>query len=146
VGSIAGAIPPVVGYTAASRHLDTGAWLLFFLVAAWQLPHFFAIAIYRLNDYAAASIPVLPRVKGIAITKRHMLLYVGLFSVIGSLFPLLGYTGYAFFFIFAPLCLGWAYLCITGFTCADDTRWAKKMFFFSLAVILGTCSAIALHL
>ena len=69
VGSIAGAVPPLVGYCAASNRFDAAAILLFFILAIWQMPHFFAIAIYRFNDYAAASIPVFPVKKEIQKTK-----------------------------------------------------------------------------
>src|SRR3990167_1364451 len=60
VGSLAGAIPPVVGYIAASFHLDLGAVLLFLILVFWQMPHFYSIAIYRMREYAAAGVPVLP--------------------------------------------------------------------------------------
>src|SRR5208282_3822889 len=76
VGSIAGAIPPVVGYVAVSNRLDVGAWILFSILVLWQMPHFFAIAMYRLEDYKAASVAVLPAVKGIYATKVQMLLYI----------------------------------------------------------------------
>lgn len=146
IGSIAGAIPPVVGYTAVSHSLDAAALLLFLIVAIWQLPHFFAIAIYRLEDYTAASIPVLPRVKGILATKVHMLLYIVLFTVVASLLPLSGRVGYGFLFAVIPLGVAWGFLCIQGFTCNDNAKWAKKMFFFSLAVIIGVSIAIPFSL
>ncbi|MFN7097387.1 MAG: heme o synthase, partial [Gammaproteobacteria bacterium] len=57
VGSVAGAVPPVVGYCAVTNQFDIGAVLLFLILFFWQIPHFYAIAIYRLNDYKAASIP-----------------------------------------------------------------------------------------
>lgn len=58
VGALAGAMPPVVGYTAAYPALDTTALLLFAFLFTWQVPHFIAIAIYRYDDYAAGSIPL----------------------------------------------------------------------------------------
>ena len=64
VGSLAGATPPVAGYCAASGQFDMGALILFSIFALWQMPHFYAIAIYRLDDYAAAGIPVFPLQRG----------------------------------------------------------------------------------
>lgn len=60
VGSIAGAIPPAAGYTAVTNRLDGGAVLLFIILVFWQMPHFYAIAMYRYDDYKAAGLPVLP--------------------------------------------------------------------------------------
>lgn len=61
VGAISGAMPPVVGYVAASGRLDAWAAMLFVVLYVWQLPHFIAIAIYRFDEYAAASVPLLVR-------------------------------------------------------------------------------------
>ncbi|PLS81503.1 protoheme IX farnesyltransferase, partial [Candidatus Saccharibacteria bacterium] len=79
IGSISGAVPPVVGYVSISGRLDVTALLLFLIVALWQMPHFFAIAIFRAKDYAAAAIPVLPLVKGVEAARRQILAYVLLF-------------------------------------------------------------------
>ncbi len=82
IGSIAGAVPPVVGYVAVTNSLDLGAYLLFVIVVIWQMPHFYAIAIFRMKDYRAAAIPVLPIVKGMKTTKVHMLLYILVFLLL----------------------------------------------------------------
>lgn len=135
IGSIAGAIPPVVGYTAVSDSLDLAALLLFAIVALWQMPHFFAIAMYRLEDYTRASIPVLPVIKGVLTTKIHMVFYVIAFLMAALTLPFFGYTGYAYLIVTALLGITWLWLSIKGFTCANNTLWARKMFIFSLIVI-----------
>lgn len=142
IGSIAGAVPPVVGYCAVSNNFDTAAGLLFMIVVLWQMPHFFSIAIYRIDDYAAASIPVLPIEKGMYTTKVHMLLYIIIFMITTLLLTMAGYTGYLYAFIALLVSLSWMGLCIHGFTVTNDKRWARKMFVCSLVVIMGLCIAI----
>lgn len=142
IGSIAGAVPPVVGYCAVSDHFDTAALLLFVIVVLWQMPHFFSIAIYRIDDYAAASIPVLPIEKGMYTTKVHMLLYIIVFMMTTLLLTLSGYTGYLYALVAILLSLSWMALCLRGFTVNNDKRWARKMFVCSLVVIMGLCITI----
>ncbi len=145
VGSVAGAVPPIVGYTAVSHELDTGAFILFAILALWQMPHFFAIALFRQNDYAAAAIPVLPLVKGIHTTKVHMLLYVVAFLFVSPLLTVFGYTGYGYLILALLLGLGWLWLSIRGFDPATkDVRWARRMFTYSLVVITSLSIAMML--
>lgn len=136
IGSLSGGIPPVVGYCALQNTLDGGALLLFTIVALWQMPHFFAIAIYRLQDYVSASIPVYPAKKGIVSTKIQMLIYVSAFLLSTLMLTFFHYTGYTYLAVIAPLDLFWLYLCIQGFKTTDTILWARKMFFFSLIIIL----------
>ncbi|MBS0627369.1 MAG: protoheme IX farnesyltransferase [Verrucomicrobia bacterium] len=136
IGSLSGGIPPVVGYCALQNTLDGGALLLFTIVALWQMPHFFAIAIYRLQDYVSASIPVYPAKKGILSTKIQMLIYVSAFLLSTLMLTFFHYTGYTYLAVIAPLDLFWLYLCIQGFKTTDTILWARKMFFFSLIIIL----------
>ena len=135
VGSLAGAVPPVVGYAAVSDRLDTAAFLLFAMMVLWQMPHFFAIATFRFNDYAAASIPVLPVKKGMPTAKVHMLLYTIAFALVSLLFTPFGYTGYAYLFVAIVCGLFWIGLCIKGFKAENDKVWARKMFVVSLVII-----------
>jgi len=144
IGSISGAVPPVVGYCAVSNRFDTGAILLFLILVFWQMPHFYAIAIYRLHDYAAASIPVLPVVKGIFITKIHILVYILFFIVVTLLLTVTGYTGYLYLISAIILDLTWFGFAIKGFWINNDKAWARKMFVLSLIVITLLSILIAL--
>jgi heme o synthase len=135
IGSVAGAIPPVIGYCSVSGRLDLCAGILFLIVALWQMPHFYAIALYRLEDYAIASIPILPIIKGIRSTKVHMLLYILGFMMACLLLPLFGYTGMIYLSVAVILNILWIGLSVYGFKCTDDQAWARKMFLLSLQVI-----------
>lgn len=144
VGSLAGAVPPVVGYCAVSHQFDTGAFLLFMLLVLWQMPHFFAIAVYRLDDYTAASIPVLPIQKGMYTTKVHMVLYIIAFTGTALLLTVTGYTGAIYFIVAALLGLAWLGFCLNGFKIKNDTLWARQMFRISLVVIMALCLTMTL--
>ncbi len=148
VGSIAGAVPPVVGYCSVSNRLDIGAGLLFIILVLWQMPHFFAIAIYRLEEYRAASIPVLPLTNGIYATKLHMLFYILAFMVSTLLLTLTGYMGLLYLVTATLLSILWLGLGMKGLAKANDqlwdARWAKQMFVYSLVVIMGLCLTISI--
>lgn len=135
IGSIAGAVPPVVGYCAVSNKLDAPAWILFAIIVMWQMPHFFSIAIYRMDDYIKAGIPLLPVQKGMIQTKVQMILYIIGFIATSSLLSLLDYTGITYFFIVLLLGGIWLALGLQGFKSSNDIRWARKMFVFSLLMI-----------
>lgn len=142
IGSVAGAVPPVVGYCAVSNHLDSGALILFTMIAFWQMPHFFAIAIYRLDEYAAASIPVLPLKKGIPKTKTYMIIYVAAFIISSLLLPFFGLIGKGYTLVAAILGFAWLILAVMGLTSTQDKLWARKMFIMSLIVVTGLCISI----
>lgn len=143
VGSISGAIPPVVGYCAVKGSLDAGALFLFMIIVLWQMPHFFAIALYRLEDYMAVSIPVLPAIKGVYVTKIHMLLYIIAFLVVALMPTFFGYTGYIYLIVAGLLGLAWLCLSIKGFKKGNDKLWARHMFVLSLVIITVLCVAIS---
>lgn len=142
IGSIAGAVPPVVGYCAVSNQFDGGALILFAMLVLWQMPHFFAIALLHYDDYAAANIPVLPIKKGILRTKIHMLLYILAFICAATLLTLFHYTGYLYLIVVVAFGLAWLGLCIKGFTSNNDCLWGRHMFRLSLLLITALCFAI----
>lgn len=146
IGSISGGVPPVVGYCAVVDRFDTGACLLFMIVALWQMPHFFAIAMYRLDDYIAASIPVLPVKRGVCITKIHMLFYIIAFLISVCMLTILGYTGYAYLIVVGLLGVSWLLLCIKGFKDANNRLFGRQMFHFSLVVIMILCIMISISI
>jgi heme o synthase len=143
-GGVAGAIPPVVGYAAVTNHFDAGAWILFAILFCWQIPHFYAIAIFRQSDYHAADIPVLPVKKGMLYTKINMLLYTIAFTLAAVLPTVFGFEGFTYLVIALSLSLAWLWLAITGFKAKDDTRWAKEMFVFSILIITALSFAMAI--
>lgn len=129
VGSISGAIPPLIGWAAVEPSLGAGAWALFLIMFIWQPPHFYALAMRRTEEYRAANIPMLPVVKGFARTKKSMLVWV-LFLL--PLPILLQELGSVFIALATLLNLGWLYLAIKGFKAKDDIKWATGMFIYSL--------------
>lgn len=144
VGSIAGATPPVVGYAAVTNRFDAAALVLFLILVCWQMPHFYAIAIYRLKDYAAAGVPVLPVKAGIHDSKIQMLWYIVGFVIASLSLALTGFAGYNYGIFACVLGLAWLWLGGLGFRVSDETAWARKMFLFSLLVLMSLCVIISL--
>jgi heme o synthase len=137
VGSVSGAVPPVVGYCAVVGQIDAAAILLFIILVFWQMPHFYAIAIFRKEEYAAAAIPVLPVKSGIRQTKIQMLIYIFAFVFAASLLSVLHYTGYVYRAVIIALGIFWIGYGIQGMRTTDEIKWARKMFFISLIVIVA---------
>lgn len=137
IGSIPGATPPVAGYVAVTGTFDEAALLLFLILAIWQMPHFYAIAIFRLKDYKAAGLPVLAAVRGVETTKTRIMAYVIAFTLAAPLLTFFNYTGFSYAVAIALLGIVWLWKGLKDFRAADDVAWARKMFGFSLMVLLG---------
>ena len=93
IGGGAGAIPPMVGWAAATGELSIGAWILFFIIFMWTPPHFWALAIVRMNDYKKAGVPMLPVIKGETAARRQILIYTVLLVGTTLVLPLVGAAG-----------------------------------------------------
>ncbi|GAC1413199.1 MAG: heme o synthase [Candidatus Doudnabacteria bacterium] len=137
LGTISGAMPPLVGYTAVSGRIDSGAIILFVIMVLWQMPHFFGMALYRLEDYKNAGIPVLPVTKGIYRTKIHIILYIAL--LIPALLALryYGYVGNIYVVVMGLFTVIWLGIALSGFRKGlHDGLWGRKIFLFSLIFIM----------
>ncbi|MEJ2477348.1 MAG: heme o synthase [Desulfobacterales bacterium] len=135
IGSLAGATPPLAGYCAVSSRFDMGAVILLSIFSLWQIPHSYAISIFRYDDYAAAAIPVLPVKQEMPIVKRHIAGYILAFMVATLMLSFGGYTGYSYLAVAATVGLLWLHMALTGFKASNDRLWAKKLFTFSLITI-----------
>jgi len=79
IGGLAGALPPVIGWAAATGTVPLNAWLLCLIIFMWTPPHFWALSLYTSEDYAKAGVPMMPVVAGAASTRRQILIYSFLF-------------------------------------------------------------------
>ena len=97
IGGAAGALPPVVGWAAATGTVPLNAWLLFMIVFMWTPPHFWALSLYTTGDYAKAGVPMMPVVRGAKSTRRQIFGYSLLLAPLGVLpvFTGLGHGLYA---------------------------------------------------
>ncbi|MCL6404324.1 heme o synthase [Dickeya dadantii] len=136
IGSLSGAAPPVIGYCAVSNQFDAGALILLLIFSLWQMPHSYAIAIFRFKDYQAANIPVLPVVKGISVAKHHITLYILAFMIATLMLSLGGYAGYKYLVVAAAVSVWWLGMALSGYKNPNDDRvWARKLFVFSIVAI-----------
>ena len=108
IGGGAGAIPPMVGYAAATGTLDWTAWILFAIIFMWTPPHFWALAIVRMKDYERAGVPMMPVVRGEEETRRQILIYTVELVAVTLLLPILNLAGNVY--LVASLVLGGALL------------------------------------
>lgn len=115
IGGLAGAAPPLLGWTAVTNQLDPQALLLVLIIFTWTPPHFWALAIYRFEEYKNAQIPMLPVTHGIAFTKLNIYLYTILLLVVSVLPFVVGMSGWLY--LIAALALGARFL-----------YWAHKLY------------------
>ena len=144
IGGVCGALPPVAGYTAATNQLDATAWVLFALLMIWQLAHFYAIAIFRKDDYAEAGLPIWSVRYGTKSTKAQIFFWVVIVALTAPLLTLLGATGFTYLAVMIVLSLYWVYIGAKYYSKLDDVKWSRKMFGVSLIVLLAMCTMIAI--
>lgn len=109
IGGIFGAAPPLFGWTAVTNSIDPGGLLLVLIIFAWTPPHFWALAIDRMEDYKKADIPMLPVTHGEAYTKLHILLYTIIMIIVSILPFLIGMSNILYFISALALGAGFLY-------------------------------------
>ena len=140
IGAIPGAIPPMIGWTAATGKLDTGAWLLFAILFVWQFPHFHAISWMYREDYARAGILMLPVVdKDGTRTFRQIILYAASLVAVSLLPAIMGFAGVLYFFGALVTCTGLVQVCLWAATDKTNTRakWLMHATVLHIPILLG---------
>lgn len=136
VGSISGATPILAGYVAVTGRIDAGAVLVFVILFLWQMPEFYSIAVFRQKEYKAAGVPVISVVKGIAHTKFQIFCYTLAFVAATLLLSVAGLTGGVYTLVMALAGAYWLWLGAQGLRAKNSDAWARKMFHFSLIILL----------
>ena len=131
IAGIAGAMPPLLGWTAVTGDLHANAWLLVMIIFIWTPPHFWALAIHRKEDYAKADIPMLPVTHGVAYTKTSILLYTLLLALVCLMPALVGMTGLIYLVGSTVLSTGFIYYA-WKLKYASDDKTAIETFKFSI--------------
>jgi protoheme IX farnesyltransferase len=142
IGGAAGAIPPLVGWAAATGNVTVPALLLFAIVFVWTPPHFWALALLIRRDYEAAGVPMLPVVRGERETTRQIVLYSGVLVAVSAAPFLWGTLGLPY--LVAALVLGGVFLALAlGLRRKPTPRRAALLFHFSLLYLALLFAAMA---
>jgi protoheme IX farnesyltransferase len=145
IGGAAGAFPPVIGWAAVTGHAGLPAWILFLIVFMWTPPHFWALALYRNDDYKAAGVPMLPVTAGPRRTKIEMLVYTLLLFPLSLIPAFMGIAGTLYLVGAALLSAGFI-VCAVRVLSDTTHRAARQMFGYSLVYLtLLFCLLLAEH-
>ena len=143
IGGAAGALPPVVGWAAVTGELGLAPLVLFLIIFTWTPPHFWALALYRAQDYAAAGVPMLPVVAGAESTRRHILVYTAILAPLALAPVALGFAGPLYGAV--ALALGAGFLVLAARLWRDRSQHtAMRTFRFSIIYLFGLFGALVL--
>jgi protoheme IX farnesyltransferase len=145
IGGAAGAFPPMIGWAAVTGDVSAVGLALFLLIFLWTPPHFWALSLYRSDDYRRAGVPMLPVVAGARETKRQMLLYTLLLLPVALAPTLLGGVGWLYGAVALLLSVAFVAHALAVSRAADDRTGhpaAKRMFRFSLVYLAVLFAAL----
>ena len=134
IGGAAGALPPVIGWAAVSGSLSIEPLLLFAIIFMWTPPHFWALALFRNDDYTRAGVPMMPVVAGEAETRRQILIYAVLLVPLGVLPAFIGMSSMLYGVVAAALGLNFIRLSWALMRSPDDSS-ARRLFGFSIVYL-----------
>jgi protoheme IX farnesyltransferase len=141
IGGAAGAMPPVLGWAAVSNSIAPEALILFMIIFAWTPPHFWALALYRVEDYARSGLPMLPVTHGREFTCLHVLLYTIILSA-ASLAPFaVGMSGWLYLTAALLLDAGFVYRAVGLYRNYSDAR-ARATFRYSIVYLTALFAAL----
>lgn len=132
IGGAAGAMPPVLGWTAVTGQVDPNALLLFLIIFAWTPPHFWALAIHRREDYARAAVPMLPVTHGVDFTRLQILLYTLMLCAVSVLPYATRMSGGLYLAGAVLLGGGFLYHAVALYRRRDDARLPMRTFAYSI--------------
>jgi protoheme IX farnesyltransferase len=143
IGGAAGALPPVIGWAAATGDVGLEPLALFLIIFLWTPPHFWALALNRTDDYARAGVPMLPVVAGKATTTRQILIYSGLLVLASELPWMLGFAG-AIYGVIVAICGALFLLLAYLLNRSIETyrRAAHRLFVFSIVYLFALFAAL----
>jgi protoheme IX farnesyltransferase len=143
IGGAAGALPPVVGWAAATGTAPLEAWVLFAIIFLWTPPHFWALALYKRGDYERAGVPMMPVVKGETSTKRQIFAYALILAAAGAAPFAIGMGGVLYFAVSAAFGAGFVWFSWRVLKSGEgDYGPAKQLFGFSLLYLFGLFAAL----
>ena len=143
IGGVAGALPPVIGWTIVTGNITLEPILLFLIIFFWTPSHFWALSLYKTEDYNNAKIPMLPVVAGIKTTKTNIFVYAVILFIVSLSPAFFGYFG--LIYLLSSFFLGsyYVYLCYKLLTDTDnEKKFAKKIFVYSILYLFLIFSII----
>jgi protoheme IX farnesyltransferase len=132
IGGAAGAAPPVLGWVAITGVVDPNSLLLFLIIFVWTPPHFWALAIHRRHDYAAAGLPMLPVTHGVTYTRWHILFYTILLVIVTTMPYLTGLSGLLYLAGVSVLNVGFLWYSLRLLRNDDDEQLPMQTFGYSV--------------
>lgn len=145
IGGAAGAFPPVIGWACVTGSVPIESIVLFFIIFLWTPAHFWALALFKMGDYEAVDVPMLPNVAGIPTTKNQIVVYAVLTAIVGVVPAIMGFASLGYGIVAAVLGAIFVHCSIAVWRMADgDVKMvpAKKLFAFSIFYLFAIFSAL----
>jgi len=145
IGGVSGALPPVIGWAIATGNISLESIILFLIIFIWTPSHFWALSLYKMEDYKNANIPMLPVISGVKVTKLNIFVYAALlFPIILAPF-FLNYFGIIYLLISGTLATYYIYICYKLFRTQEsnlEKKIAKQVFGFSILFLFLVFASI----
>ncbi len=145
IGGAAGAFPPMIGWAAVTGTISTESIVLFLIIFLWTPAHFWALALFKMGDYAAVGVPMLPNVAGQKTTKTQIVIYAILTSIAGVAPAMMGFASASYGVCAAILGAGFIYfsvLCLKMPELDEKMLPAKKLFAYSIIYLFAIFSGL----